>query len=80
MPAEVWTAVTLPSGKSTGYGLGEVVEEGAQKFVGHFGGRVSAMDWDPQSKTAIVVLTNGRTNPDAPMEGIAAILTQSIPT
>lgn len=72
--AQAWTPVQAGD-DAPGYGLGWAVQgEGGQLAVGHSGGGVAAMTWYPQSRTALVVLTNGRTNPDSLLAGIAAIV------
>lgn len=71
---QAWSPALPADGKPFGYGLGWILQgEGATKSVGHSGGGTAAMTWYPASRTAVVVLTNGRTNPDGLLAGLTAI-------
>lgn len=71
--SQAWTPVKAGD-NAPGYGLGWTVDgEGTQLHVGHSGGGVAAMTWYPETRTAIVVLTNGRTNIGELMDGLKKV-------
>lgn len=78
---QMWEAIKLNDGstfrldkKTIGYGAGWTVNDfPGHKSVGHSGGGTTAFAYFIEDKLAIIVLGNGRTNPDALLNGIAAV-------
>ena len=74
-PARLASGETVRLGKTMSYGCGLLIDttEG-RRSVGHSGGGNAAFRYFLDGDLLVVVLTNGKTNPDSLLESIAAVV------
>ena len=71
---ELWTPAPLDGGRVAAYGLGWVVDATAgHRFVGHSGGNATAYRRYLDDSLTVIVLTNGRFDPDKFANEIATV-------